>query len=105
MAIRMIDTQSHATVSQISEKELRRQINKSVSRALTDGDYLRLLLADPTVVLEDRGCPLPQYRSLQTIKASSLLDFAHQARGLFWAVDATPVPQEDQRPLAAAAAR
>ena len=30
MAIRMIDTQSHATVSQISEKELRRQINKSV---------------------------------------------------------------------------
>jgi hypothetical protein len=100
----MIDTQPQETLSQISEKELRRQINKSVSRALTDGDYLRLLLADPTVVLEDRGCPLPQYRQLQTITASSLLDFAHQARSLFWAVDVTPVHQEDQRLLAAAAA-
>jgi hypothetical protein len=104
MAIRMIDTQSRPTLSQVSEKELRRQINKSVSRALVDGDYLRLLLADPTLVLEERGCALPLYRSLQTIKASSLLDFAHQARRLFWAVDATPAHQEDQRQLAAAAA-
>ena len=104
MAVEMLDTQAPAAISQISEKELRRQINRSVSRALVDREYARLLLADPTVVLEDRGCPPQQYRSLQTINAGSLLDFARQARRLFWAVDATPVPQEDQRPLAAAAA-
>ena len=100
----MIDTQLPATVSQISERELRRQIDRSVSRALVDGEYARLLLEDPTIVLEDRGCPPQQYRSLQTIKARTLLDFAHQARRLFWAVDALPANQEDQRTLAAAAA-
>jgi hypothetical protein len=103
MAVEMIDSPIH-TVFQLNEKELRRQINKSVSRALVDREFAHLLLADPTVVLEERGCPLPQYRLLKAIKASSLLDFAHQARHLFWAVGATPLSQEDQRPLAAAAA-
>jgi hypothetical protein len=100
----MIEIYERPTLAEVSEKDLRHQIDKSVSRALVDGDYARLLLADPTIVLEDRGCPPQQYRSLQTIRASSLLDFAHQARSLFWAVDATPVHQEDQRQLAAAAA-
>jgi hypothetical protein len=100
----MIDTQKPATLAQISEKELRRQIDRSVSRALVDDEFARLLLADPTIVLDDRGCPPQQYRSLQTIKARTLLEFARQAQRLFWAVDGLPVKQEDQRTLAAAAA-
>ena len=100
----MIDIQEPASLAHISEKELRRQIDRSVSRALVDDDYARLLLSDPTVVLEDRGCPPQQYKSLRTIRASTLLDFARQAQCLFWSVDAGPVAQEDQRQLAAAAA-
>ncbi len=99
----MIDMPT-ATLLQISEKDLRRQIDRSVSRALVDDDFAQLLLADPSVALEDRGCPPQQYKSLRSIKASTLLDFAHQAQRLFWAVESITVPQEDQRPLAAAAA-
>jgi len=101
----MLYTQERASFAQLSEKELRRQIDRSVSRALVDRDFARLLLSDPTVVLEDRGCPPQQYKSLRTIKASNLLDFARQAQGLFWAVDTTPQAEESQRTLAAAAAR
>ena len=101
MAVSTLD--APATLSQISEKELRRQINRSVSRALVDNEFARHLLSDPTIVLEDRGCPPQQYRSLRNIKASTLLDFAGQARRLFWSVSGTPVIQEDQLPLAAAA--
>jgi hypothetical protein len=100
----MIDTHE-LTLAQMSEKELRRQIDRSVGRALVDDEYARLLLSDPTVVLEDRGCAPQQYKSLRNIKASSLLDFARQAQCLFWAIETTPLRQEDQRPLAAAAAR
>jgi hypothetical protein len=97
-----------STPSVIGERDLRRQINRSVSRALVDGDYARLLLTDPTVVLEDRGCTPQQRKTLGSINASNLLDFARQAQGLFWAVDPLSFrntnPQEDQLPLAAAAA-
>jgi hypothetical protein len=91
----------------MGEKDLRRQIDRSVSRALVDGDYARLLLSNPTVVLEDRGCPPQQYRWLSSIDASSLHDFARQAQKLFWAVEParTALPQEDRVPMAAAAAR
>ena len=92
----------------LGEKDLRRQINRSVSRALADGEYATLLLTDPTVVLEDRGCTHQQRSSLLSINASNLVDFARQARGLFWAGDPlgvrNPIPQEDQLPLAVAAA-
>jgi hypothetical protein len=95
------------SISVIGEKDLRRQIDRSVSRALVDGDYARVLLTNPTVVLEERGCPPQQYKSLRSIHASSLLDFARQAQALFWAVEpfTQPLDQEDQLPLAAAAAR
>jgi hypothetical protein len=93
------------TLSVFSDKDLRRQIDRSVSRALLDGEYARLLLTDPTVVLEDRGCPPQQYKSLRSIRASSLREFARQAQTLFWAVDRPLTVQEDQRTLAAAAAR
>ena len=65
----------------ISDKELRRHIDRSVSRALVDGEYARLLLTDPTVVLEDHECPPQQYLSLLSIQADTLLDFARQAPG------------------------
>ena len=80
-------TQDSAYLSVISESDLRRQIDRSVSRALVDTEYARLLLSDPTVVLEDRGCPPQQYLSLRSIEANSLLDFARQAQALFWAVE------------------
>jgi len=103
----LLDTLSSAP-SVIGAKDLRRQINRSVSRALVDGEYATLLLTDPTVVLEDRGCTQQQRATLRSINASNLLDFARQAQRLFWAVDPlslrNPIPQEDQLPLAAAAA-
>jgi hypothetical protein len=99
----MIDTQT-LSVSAMKEQDLRRQIDRSVSRALVDNDYAHLLLADPTVVLEDHGCAPQQYKSLRSIKASNLLDFARQAQALFWMAEPARLPQEDQPLLAAAAA-
>src|ERR687884_2076509 len=89
----------------MGEKDLRRQIDRSVSRALVDEDYARLLLNDPTVALEDRGCAPQQYRSLRSIQATDLVDFARQARALFWIVEPHPSTQEAQLQLAAAAIR
>jgi hypothetical protein len=102
----MLDTRP-ISVSALGEKDLRRQIDRSVSRALVDGEFARVLLTDPTVVLEDRGCTLQQHKSLRSIDASNLLDFAQQAQALFWAVEPSlqPFDQEDQLLLAAAAAR
>lgn len=74
-----------AYVSVLTEKDLRRQIDLAVCKAAVDGDYQTLLLADPAVILGERGCPPQQYLSLRSIQAGSLLDFARQARALFWA--------------------
>ncbi len=49
------------SLSAIGEKALRRQIDRSVTRALVDPDYATLLLTDPTVALEDHGCSPQQY--------------------------------------------
>ncbi len=89
----------------IREKDLRRRIDRSVSRALVDGEYARQLLTDPTVALEDRGCTPHQYRSLRSIRATDLVDFARQAQALFWIGEPDPSSQEDQLQLAAAATR
>jgi hypothetical protein len=104
--------QAPAPVSLISEKDLRHQIDRAVSRALFDGEYASVLLADPTVALEDHGCPPQQYLSLRGIQARDLVDFAYQARELFWIEPPTRQPrltlrdlnQEEQRPLVAAVA-
>jgi hypothetical protein len=100
----MIDMTS-SSISALSEQDLRRQIDRSVSRALVDGDYAHLLLSDPTVVLEDRGCSPQHYKALRGIHAANLLDFATQATAMFWASEPAlkPLRQEDQLPLAAAA--
>jgi putative NADH-flavin reductase len=97
--------QDTASQPVISDRELRRHIDRSVSRALVDGEYARLLLIDPTVVLEDQECPPQQYLSLLSIQADTLLDFARQAQALFWAVAhyKPELVEEDAPPLAAAA--
>jgi hypothetical protein len=101
--IGMIDTKS-VQFAAVSERDLRRQIDRSVSRALVDGDYARLLLTDPSVALEDHGCAPQQYRSLRSIRANDLVDFARQVQALFWIVEPKPAYSEAQLPLAAAAA-
>ena len=97
----MLDTPSPG-VAQVSERELRRRIDCSVTRALVDPDYARQLLADPAVVLEGHGCPPQQYRALRAIRATSVRDFARQAQRQFWSVDGAPQSRAPRRPLATA---
>lgn len=75
-------TSSHPSAT--GERELRQQIDRSVSRALFDKEFESLLLADPSVVLGDDGCTPQQRRDLRNIRASDLLEFARQAQALFW---------------------
>jgi hypothetical protein len=100
----MLDTRTQS-FSAIAERELRQQVDLSVSRALFDRDYLSLLLNDPTIVLGGEGCPPQQFKSLRSIRATDIFDFARQAQKLFWIVEPEPVPDQEQLPLAAAAAR
>jgi hypothetical protein len=90
--------------SAMADKDLRRQIDRSVSRALVDREYAQLLLDDPTVALEQHGCAPQQYLLLRNIRAIDLIDFARQAQALFWAFEPQPVCRED-RLLAATARR
>ncbi len=92
------------TTRHSAEKELRRQIDRSVARALFDQEYAALLLSDPTVAVEDQGCPPQHFKSLRSIRAFDVADFARQAQALFWLVEPTPSsPLEAQLPRAAAA--
>ena len=84
------------------ERELRRQIDRSVSRALVDGAYARLLLDDPTLAVGEHGCTPQQYLELRAIRARDLRDFAVQAEALFWPTIDEPSTQEAVR-LAASA--
>jgi hypothetical protein len=93
------------TTRQFAEKQLRKQIDRSVARALFDHDYASLLLSDPTVALEDQGCPPQQFKSLRSIRAIDVADFAKQAQAMFWLAQPTPISMEAQLPLAATAAR
>jgi len=63
-----------------------------------------MLLTDPTVAVEDRGCPPQQYKTLRSIRATDLLDFARQAQALFWIVQPSTSLEDGCLPLAAAAA-
>jgi hypothetical protein len=89
------------TFARTSDVNLRRQIDRSVSRALFDNDYAHRLLTDPTIALEESGCPLPQLRSLRNIHATDVVDFARQAHALFWRAE--PKSYLEDLPLAAAA--
>ena len=90
------------SVALVGERELRRQIDRSVSRALVDRDYAQLLLSDPTAALDDHGCAPQQFKSLRGIHATDLIDFARQAQALFWITEPSSTAQEGQLALAAA---
>jgi hypothetical protein len=97
-------TEHPVSLSVISEKALRRQIDRSVTRGMVDPQYATLLLTDPTVALEDRGCSPQQYKLLRSIRATDLIDFSRQARSLFWIVAPTQhCQQEAELSLAVAA--
>ena len=70
--------------SQTCELELRRQVNRAISRALVDDDYAAALLAHPAVALCAPGCLSRQHLELGEIRASSLQDFASQALEVCW---------------------
>ena len=89
----------------LAEQDLRRQIDRSVSRALADGDFAKQLLVNPALALQDRGCSPQQRRSLLDIRATDLTDFARQAHALFWLVDLEPASPPQKLRLAAAARR
>ena len=90
------------SLSATGERDLRRRIDTSVSRALFDREYAKLLLADPTILLDDQGCVPQQFLELRGIRALDIKDFACQAEALFWP-SAEPRPLEAQPVLAAAA--
>jgi hypothetical protein len=102
----MITTSASTSPAEIGEKDLRARINRSVSKALSDRAYAQLLLADPTVVLDDHGCSPQQYMWLRSISAESLDDFARQALALFWVTELAPtdIAPEERLPRAASAA-
>ena len=84
------------------ERTLRHCIDMSLSRALFDGSYARLLLADPTIVLGRRGCTPQQFLELRGIQAHDIREFASQAEALFWpAADGSA--RDARRALVAAA--
>ena len=84
------------------ESDLRQRINSSLSRALLDREYEKLLLADPTIVLGQHGCTPQQFLELRGINAHDIQEFASQAEALFW--PAADGPARDARqPLVAAA--
>jgi hypothetical protein len=68
----------------VGERDLRRQLDLAVARAVVDPDYADRLLADPTLVLDGGGCTPQQHLQLREIRASSVRDFARQAVSLFW---------------------
>src|SRR5579859_4704609 len=86
-----------------NDRDLRRQIDRSVSRALCDRDFAERLLTNPTLALQDSGCPPQQYKSLRSIQAVDVVDFARQAHALFWRAEPTRSYLEEQLPLAAGA--
>ncbi|HYY87878.1 MAG TPA: hypothetical protein VFA49_03715 [Chloroflexota bacterium] len=88
-------------LTETGERNLRRRIDTSVSRALFDREYAELLLADPTILLDDQGCTPQQYLELRGIRAQDIKDFASQAEALFWP-SAAPRVSETRPALAAA---
>jgi hypothetical protein len=88
--------------TQAQDRALRQRIDSSLSRALFDRDYERLLLADPTIVLGQHGCTPQQYLQLRGIRARDIHEFACQAEALFWPT--SEASARNTRPLLVAAA-
>jgi hypothetical protein len=103
VAMDLLLSERTAGLASGSDRVLRRQIDRSVSRALCDRDFAERLLTDPTIALQDSGCPPQQYKSLRSIQAIDVVDFARQAHALFWGSETTRSYLEEQLPLAAGA--
>jgi hypothetical protein len=99
----MTSTLGTPSPAAVSERELRCQIDRCVSRALVDREFAQLLLADPTLALGGRGCTPQQYLELRSITAETITDFARQAVRLFWQ-NGDPRPHEEQGQHRSAAA-
>jgi hypothetical protein len=83
-SVRGSTTGRYATsCSQTFEPELRRLLDRAIGRALTDAEYAAVLIARPTEALSSQGYPM-RCLELEGIHASSLRDFARQAREVFW---------------------
>jgi hypothetical protein len=74
---------TEALARRLADRELRRHLNRSVSRALVDRESAWGLLINPALAVEDHGCSAEQLRSLLSIHASDLTDFARQAQAVF----------------------
>jgi hypothetical protein len=68
----------------VGERDVRRQLDLAIARAIVDVGYSRQLLADPTIALDGHGCTPQQYLQLREIQADSIREFACQAESLFW---------------------
>ena len=88
--------------TQAQDRALRQRIDSSLSRALFDRDYERLLLADPTILLGQDGCTPQQFLDLRGIHAHDIREFASQAEALFWPASDGPT-RDARRELVAAA--
>jgi hypothetical protein len=88
--------------SRADERTLRQRIDSSLSRALFDREYEKLLLADPTIVLGQHGCTPQQFLELRGINAPDIREFACQAEALFWPAS-RPHAREARQALVAAA--
>jgi hypothetical protein len=86
----------------LPDYELRRRIDSSVSRAIADQHYQKLLLSDPTIVLGHHGCSPQQFLELRGIRAHDIREFASQAEALFWPTVDGP-GRDAQRALVAVA--
>jgi hypothetical protein len=100
-----MNPEGHESSTYLAEQDLRRQIDRSVSRALADGDFAKQLLTNPALALQDRGCSPQQRHSLLGIRATDLTDFARQVHALFWMVELEPVSKPQEFRLAAVARR
>jgi hypothetical protein len=91
---------AHPTARSVgTNRVLRRQIDRCVSRALVDAGYARRLLTDPTIAVEQSGCSPQQFKTLRGIQAVDVVDFARQAHALFWRADGSTLVLEENLPL------
>jgi hypothetical protein len=73
-----------AAYSAAGEAALRRRLSREVWRALAEPAFAAALLSDPSRILGNAGWTLQQQRSLASIRAATVEDFARQAELLFW---------------------
>ena len=66
------------------ERQIRRQIDRVIGRALVDHCFAARLLCEPVLALAADTCEHAQYQSVRQIRAQDLDDFANQIFAQFW---------------------